>query len=127
MKARDTAPDDELANRALAAIYLATNRPEAAEPSCRAPPIAGAKAPVLAGPRRLLRLDGTVRRSEGRAGRIARAESADGAAAQVRLAALEYASGSREEGRRLLARVIKRHPTSEALALEARFNEAEGR
>jgi len=128
MKARDTAPDDELANRALAAIYLATSRPEAAEPYLQS----AADRPVQKLQSSLALADfygsmGRYDEAKAALGRIARAESADGAAAQVRLAALEYASGSREEGRRLLARVIKRHPTPEALALEARFNEAEGR
>ena len=128
VKARDVAPDDELANRAVAAIYLATDRSEAAESYLQR----AADRPVQTLKSSLALADyyGSLGRyddAKAALSRIARAESADGAAAQVRLAALEYASGSRDEGRRLLARVIKRHPTPEALALEARFNEAEGR
>lgn len=128
LKAREIAPDDELTNRALAAIYLATDRADAAEPYLQR----AADRPVQKLQSSLALADyyGSLGRyddAKAALSRIARAESADGAAAQVRLAALEYASGSREEGRRLLARVIKRHPTPEALALEERFNEAEGR
>jgi tetratricopeptide (TPR) repeat protein len=126
--AYDTAPDDELTNRALAAIYLATDRPDAAEAFLQRAADRGAQ--TLHSSLALADFYGSQGRyDEAKAAltRVARAESADAAAAQVRLAALEYASGSREEGRRLLARVIKRNPTPEALALEERFNEAEGR
>jgi cellulose synthase operon protein C len=128
VKAREIAPDDELANRAVAAIYLATERPEAAEFYLQR----AADRPVQTLKSSLALADyyGSLGRyddAKAALSRIARAESADGAAAQVRLAALEYASGSRDEGRRLLGRVIKRHPTPEALALEERFDETEGR
>ena len=128
VKAREIAPDDELANRALAAIYLATDRPALAEPYLQR----AADRPVQKLQSSLALADyygslGRYEEAKAALSRIARAESTDGTAAQVRLAALEYASGSREEGRRLLARVIKRHPTPEAFALEQRFNEAEGR
>jgi tetratricopeptide (TPR) repeat protein len=127
VKAREIAPDDELTNRALAAIYLATDRPDAAEPYLQH----AADRPVQMLQSSLALADyygslGRYEEAKATLSRIARAENADGAAAQVRLAALEYASGSREEGLRLLARVIKRHPTAEALALEERFNGAEG-
>jgi tetratricopeptide (TPR) repeat protein len=128
VKAHEAAPDDELANRAVAALYLATGRPEAAEPYLQR----AADRPVQTLKSSLALADyyGSLGRyddAKTALARIARAESADGAAAQVRLAALEYASGSRDQGRRLLARVIKRHPTPEGLALEARFDESEGR
>ena len=126
--AYDTAPDDELTNRALAAIYLATDRPDLAEAFLRRAADRGAQ--TLHSSLALADFYGSQGRyDEAKAALsgMARAENADAAAAQVRLAALEYVSGSREEGRRLLARVIKRHPTPEALALEERFNEAEGR
>ena len=127
-EAQRAAPDDELANRALAALYLATDRPDLAESSL----IRAADRPVQKHRSSLALADyygslGRFDESKAALDRVARTESADAAAAQVRLAALEYASGAREEGRRLLARVLKRQPTTEALALEARFNEAEGR
>jgi tetratricopeptide (TPR) repeat protein len=127
-KAHESAPDDEMTNRALAAMYLATERPDAAEAYLRR--AADRPAQKLHSSLALADFYGSLGRyddAKAALSRVARAESADGAAAQVRMAALEYTSGSRDEGRRLLARVIKRHPTSEALALEARFNEAEGR
>lgn len=127
-KAHETAPDDETTNRAMAALYLATERPEAAEAYLRR--AADRPAQQLHSSLALADFYASLGRyddAKTALSRIARVESADGPAAQVRLAALEYASGSRDEGRRLLARVIKRHPTPEALALEARFNEAEGR
>lgn len=128
VEAHRVAPDDELGNRALAALFLATERPDQAETSL----IRAADRPVQKYRSSLALADyyGSLGRfDEAKAAleRVARTESVDAAAAQVRLAALEYASGAREEGRRLLARVLKRHPTSEALELEARFNEAEGR
>jgi tetratricopeptide (TPR) repeat protein len=126
--AYETAPDDELTNRTIAALYLSTDRAEAAEAHLRR--AADRPAQRLRSSLALADFYGSLGRyDEARAAlsRIARAESTDAASAQVRLAALEYVSGSREEGRRLLARTLKRHPTPEALALEARFDEAEGR
>jgi tetratricopeptide (TPR) repeat protein len=127
-QAHDSAPDDELTNRALAALFLATDRPEAAEGYLRR----AADRPAQKHKSSLALADfyGSLGRyddAKAALARIARVESADAAAAQIRLAALEYVAGSREEGRRLLARVIKRHPTPEALALEERFDEAEGK
>jgi tetratricopeptide (TPR) repeat protein len=127
-QAHDTAPDDELTNRSLAALYLSTDRPDRAEAYLRR--AADRPAQKLRSSLALADYYGSLGRyddAKAALSRIARAESADADAAQVRLAALEYASGSREEGRRLLNRVIKRRPTPEALALEARFDEAEGR
>ena len=89
--------------------YLATDRSEAAEPYLQR----AADRPVqtLKSSLTLADYDGSLGRyddAKAALSRIARAESADGAAAQVRLAALEYAAGSRDEGRQLPARVIKR-------------------
>jgi tetratricopeptide (TPR) repeat protein len=128
VEAQRAVPDDELGNRALAALYLATDRPDLAEASL----IRAADRPVQKHRSSLALADyyGSLGRfAEAKAAleKVARTESVDAQAAQVRLAALEYASGAREEGRRLLAGLLKRHPTSEALELEARFNEAEGR
>ena len=127
MTGNDAAPDDELANRAGAAMYLATDRSDAAEPYLQR----AADRPVQTLKSSLALADyyGSLGRyddAKAALSRIARAGSADGAAAQVRLAALEYAAGSRDEGRRLLARVIKRHPTAEALTLEARLTRPKG-
>jgi Flp pilus assembly protein TadD len=127
-EAQAIAPNDELANRTLAALYLATERPEMAEEYLKR----AAEQPVQTHHSSLALADfyGSLGRyddAKAALTRIARAESLDAPAAQVRLAALEYAAGSREEGRRLLNRVLKRHPTPEALALEARFDELEGR
>ncbi len=128
VEAHRAAPDDELANRALAAIYLATERPEMAEPYMRraAERVVQKYGSSLA----LADFYGSLGRfddAKAALTRIERAESTDASAAQVRLAALEYASGARDEGRALLNRLLKHRPTPEALALEARFNEAEGR
>jgi tetratricopeptide (TPR) repeat protein len=124
--AQHSAPDDEVTNRALAALYLATDRPEEAEDYLRR--AADRPAQKLKSSIALADFYGSLGRyddAKTALSRVARAESTDAAAAQVRLAALEYVAGSPEEGRRLLARVLKRHPTSEALALEERFDEAE--
>jgi tetratricopeptide (TPR) repeat protein len=128
VEAQRAAPDDELANRALAALYLATDRPDMAETAL----IRAAQQPVQKHHSSLALADfyGSLGRfddAKAALNQIARTESNDANAAQVRLAALEYASGARDEGRRLLARVLKRQPTPEALELEARFDEAEGR
>lgn len=126
LEAHRTRPDDELANRALAALYLATDRQDTAEPYLQQ--AADRPAQKYHSSLALSDFYASLNRFEdakAALARISRAESRDAAAAQVRLAALEYASGSREEAHRLLKRLLKRRPTPEALALEARFHEAE--
>jgi tetratricopeptide (TPR) repeat protein len=127
LEAHATAPNDELANRALASLYLATDRPGNAEVHFKQ----AADRPAQRYRSSLALGDyyaSLGRYDEARAAlaRISQAESVDGPAAKVRLAALAYVSGEPEEGRRLLERLLKNRPTPEALALEARFLEAEG-
>jgi tetratricopeptide (TPR) repeat protein len=126
LEAHAAAPDDELANRALAALYLATDRQDSAEPYLQR--AADRPAQKYRSSLALSDFYASLNRFEdakAALSRVRRAESTDAAAAQIRLAALEYASGAHEEAHRLLKRVLKRRPTSEALALEARFKEAE--
>jgi tetratricopeptide (TPR) repeat protein len=125
-EAHRAAPDDELANRALASLYLATERPGLAEPFLQK--AAGRPAQKLRSTLALADYYASLERfDEARAAltRISRAESTDATAAQIRLAAIAFVSGSREEAHRLLNRVLKRRPTPDALALEARFQELE--
>jgi tetratricopeptide (TPR) repeat protein len=117
--AAKTAPDDELANRALASLYLATERQDEAETYLKR----AAERPIQKYRSALALSDyyaslGRFDAAKAALARVLRAETTDAAAAQVRLAAIAYASGSPEEGRKLLDRALRRHPTPEALALE---------
>jgi cellulose synthase operon protein C len=122
------APDDEFANRAMAAFCQAQGRIADAEPYFRrAADVPHQKlrstlalADYLAEGRRYAEARQVLEASTSGGGGVSKA-------VRLRLAALEYDTGSREKAHQMLDRALKGNPTAEGLALKSRFLAAEGR
>jgi cellulose synthase operon protein C len=120
------APDDELANRAMAAFCQAQGRFADAEPYFKR--AAAVPHQKLRSTLALADYLAEARRYAEEREVLAKAPT-DGAHAQavrLRLAALEYDTGSHDKAHDLLERALKRGPSAEGLALKARFLAAEG-
>ncbi|HEY2851025.1 MAG TPA: tetratricopeptide repeat protein, partial [Gemmatimonadaceae bacterium] len=121
------APDDELANRAMAAFCQAQGRFADAEPYFKR--AAAAHHQKLRSTLALADYLAEARRyAEARQVLLATPPT-DGAQAQgvrLRMAALEYDTGSRDKAHDLLERALKRGTTADGLALKSRFLAGEG-
>ena len=120
------APDDELANRAMAAFCQAQGRFADAEPYFKRAAAAShqklrstlAFADYLAEARRYAEARQVLS--------AVPSDGAQGQAVRLRMAALDYDTGSRDKAHEQLERALKRGPTADGLALKSRFLAAEG-
>jgi len=114
-------PSDELANRAMAAFFIGTNRAEEAEPFLKA----AAAQPKQRHRSSLALADYylATRRYDDAKPVLATAvdDGAQGTAAKVRLAAIEAEAGSAATARTMLAPLLQKNPSAEALALSAQL------
>jgi len=120
------APDDELANRAMAAFCQAQGRFADAEPYFKR--AAAVRHQRLRSTLALVDYLAEAHRYD-EARQVLATAPTDGAQAQavrLRIAALEYDTGSRDKAHDLLERALKRGATADGLALKSRFLAAEG-
>jgi tetratricopeptide (TPR) repeat protein len=118
-----TGPTSELANRALASFYIAAGRVADAEPYLKA---------AAAQPQQTLQSTIALadfylrahRRDDARA-LLSRVEGPDKVAAKVRLAAIDYETGSHDTATKAVDKILQKTPTGEAWALKARLLAAE--
>jgi tetratricopeptide (TPR) repeat protein len=114
-------PSDELANRAMAAFFIGTQRAQEAEPFLKvaaAQPDQRHKSSIALADYYL-----TARRYDAAKPVLTAAvnDGAQGTAAQVRLAAIESEIGSPATARAQLTPLLQKNPSAEALALSAQL------
>src|SRR5262245_5788959 len=121
LKAVSANPSDELANRAVASLYISDGRRAEAEPFLAA---------AAAQPNQKLRSTLALADFYMTAGRYDEArtlltpvtsENAQSIGAKVRLAALDYQAGSKSEAHQRIDKILKKTPTAEAWTTKARF------
>lgn len=114
-------PKHELANRAMATFYVGSGRPAEAEPYAKAlADIAPGGAAKLA----LADYYIGLQRDKEALGALARAaeDKASWAAAQARVAAIQYAGGQKDAGHKVIDEVLSKEPKNvQALLVKSRF------
>jgi tetratricopeptide (TPR) repeat protein len=103
-------PKNRLANRALTVFYLAARRPKEAEPFIKTLSEVWPNDSV-----RLMLADyylamGRGPEAESIVTELAAADTTAGASAKIRLSGLKFTAGQRDEAKRLVSEVLRRHP-----------------